>query len=910
MKTEDICRIAEEEFNNAHVTVKTYRYTCEDINRIASQPSGRENSQSWDIDSKQQVGNMTFEADYESAYKPLHDLGSSNTKTYGCIQQVTGRQSAAYQPYSPVTLPPRLYMNPQQSHDRDEAYKYFLDMLGDFRSNRANIEKNTPAKVVRTVSFSPAFNAVLGPNNVQNCSGLEDVHLLEDVFTALVERAAIAEFREQGSRLNSLMDVKHPVRATAELKGETLHWTVDGSEGTGAIAFFVMLFNLARKEAQQVLADALGLTQENLHQMSSVVHAAEHGRAMPLEDIPERLVLGHTKEEASLTMTRYINGSAAQIIGAYVWYQSRNGCDFVLPATVGMGKLCVSRYKPTAYWLNQDQLDKFPHAPVILFQDARTAMTMMKELEAFKGYTEGTFIITAHLSSELSVLRWDYLHRHHVIFVPAPRLYDMMAVEAYAKYAMGTGARGFSVYPDLILHDCLASDFHDQVEGLTEGEKALLKNAITIDAIDRPIAFCGEVIHRALPYDAYIERGQEMGFFKKSTDIARSTNTKSKDTFTFFTLENCTKQEMPMNIKDVTLHHILPQASSIVLHGLKDSGKSMVVLAAVKHLLDSGERVLIIDTETLPNVLANRIHQMKLYSYVQSGALRIVQKTVQSCNFDFLDDSMHEQMLKISTQNGITYIVFDNITSGVSNGSMYWASMMAKFHSLEENLHKHNIGTIVVSHSKDNSKACSPSAVMRGSQEGSVRAHTEVVIIDHRHIVAKKLGPVAVQKVAAQQEGLTLGVILKVCKAAPILTDKTFWLHLPLASSDWQLLTVTNPDGEEIPLEGKGEAITETDELDPGDVLVSTEEAKLGEGLAVSRSKIEATSVPLSPDQRKTLNVIRESSGSMTCDGVKNVLRCSKDKTLKLLNELIELGLIQRHGKSRGIYYTLPTAPK
>ncbi|MBQ3060438.1 MAG: AAA family ATPase [Desulfovibrio sp.] len=870
----------------------------------------------------------TIDADFTPISQQQSCQGRHTAEAVGGIAQVTGRQSTMYRPDHPA-LPVRrtqdyYYYYPRPNpHPGDEAFQWFrhrsewgASQIAEqptsctgTHGSQEKARKSSSTKAASQQSLSAACNEVLGPNNIQNCTGLEDALLLQDIFTALVERAAIEDARHPDSRLRKLMEVHNPVRATAEIRDEVLHWSVNSITDTGFVAYFVALFSLSRRDAECRLADYLGLKIENLFQMSSTPHAAETHIFSPIENFPTYLRLdGYPNAQAIRFRKMDILGNSGQVIGAVLWCNLGNGLDCLLPATVGKGELCIGKYKPTAFWLNQDQLNKFPDAPVILFQDARTAMKLLEELHGCQRYTDGKVIITAHLGSDLSVLRWGYLYRHHVIFVPAPRLSGMMMAKDYERYAVGAGARTFTVYPGVVLHDRLACNLYDYLEALPEGEKALLEKAVIIDDIERPIRFCEEIIKRALPYDTYAEWGQELGFFKKDIDTARSINTKSKDAFAYFTLENCTKQEMPINIKDITLYHILPQTSSIVLHGLKDSGKSMVVLAAVKHLLENGEKVLVFDTETLPAVLENRLYKMGLDLYVQSGTLRIVQKTVQGCNFDFLDDSMHEQIFKATSQDGITYVVFDNLTSGISNGCMYAASMMAKFHSLEENLHKHNIATIVVTHSKDNSKACTSSAVMRGSQEGSVRAHTELIVIDHRHIVGKKLGPEHVQKVAAQQEGLTLGVILKACKAAPILTGKTFWLHLPLVSSDWQLIAVTNPDGEEIPLENKQIPVAE------GDEQGSTEEAKgmevaYEEGLAESHSGTEVIPHNLSPDKRKILHVMREDGGSITREGVEKALGCKKDKALNELNQLKELGLVQRDGNSKGAYYTL-TSPE
>jgi hypothetical protein len=231
-----------------------------------------------------------------------------------------------------------------------------------------------------------------------------------------------------------------------------LRWGLNYGSTTGTTwtRLISIVFNLSHRDALATLANILSMSFDNLYKLSSDRHAAEfNGGSRPIEDVPDTLHLPGLPAGsacAELMEKRYIYGNAGHIIGAILRYRL-NGNDFCLPATVGRGILCMGKYKPTAHFLNQNLMDQYPFAQVILFQDMRTALAFERILGEARGYDPEKFIVTAHLGDDLSVLPWNYFHGHEVVFIPAPVKECMALVKLYRDYIAGAQARSFRIYP-------------------------------------------------------------------------------------------------------------------------------------------------------------------------------------------------------------------------------------------------------------------------------------------------------------------------------------------------------------------------------------------------------------------------------------------------------------------------------
>ena len=151
--------------------------------------------------------------------------------------------------------------------------------------------------------------------------------------------------------------------------------------------------------------------------------------------------------------------------------------------------------------------------------------------------------------------------------------------------------------------------------------------------------------------------------------------------------------------------------------------------------------------------------------------------------FSITSKFFQEKIDRIIDDNGITHVIFDDLTS-LMRGNTYSAQSMSNlFEGWVSTLHK-KVGVIIVHHADDaNSSTGVPNE--RGSREISIRSHT-VLYLAPPSIKT----PEAVQE-AAKTGGCTVGVHIKTCKMAPELTSLTFWAYLPLDSGVWRYLCTT-----------------------------------------------------------------------------------------------------------------------
>lgn len=81
------------------------------------------------------------------------------------------------------------------------------------------------------------------------------------------------------------------------------------------------------------------------------------------------------------------------------------------------------------FFLNQGEIDRNRSATVIFCADIRTTIALDKALKECRRNT-GDFVVTGHLGTDLSILPWNYLYGHPVVFVPTPSTESLASVRA------------------------------------------------------------------------------------------------------------------------------------------------------------------------------------------------------------------------------------------------------------------------------------------------------------------------------------------------------------------------------------------------------------------------------------------------------------------------------------------------
>ena len=852
---------------------------------------------------------MTF--DYQDMIKEAEKTG----------QPVTRVRQLGCHDYTSVPVAEKIIDTTARVSPSSRCYQCYQPSFAPMRNTRTQfkylivrwLSRQHPYKAKDSIaltgedSFSLVFSKVLGTANTSSIYGLNDDLVAVAIFEALLEREASRQYRSGNNpHLQNILSINEGCgRDTMTVFGELgtdneLKWSINHSQsrGTTWIRLFCAVFNLTRMDALTTLANILGMSFENLSKLSSGQHALEpNGGSRPIEDVPASLHLPELPAGptcAELMEKKYIYGNAGQIIGAILRYRL-NENDFCLPATVGRGVLCVGNYKPTAHFLNQHLMDQCPFAPVIFFQDMRTALAFERILGEARSYNSEEFIVTGHLGNDLSVLPWNYFHGHEIVFIPAPTKECMAMIKLYRDHTIGGQAKNFQVYPGFLLHTPPDSNLNEPARSVSAIEGELLKNTVVIDEVEHPYWLTRQVIKKTVSYEEFIEWGQNLGIFKKpkaqrTNDVAAASNSLS-----LFKPNSTPATPQPTDITDVTTGQIFVSGGITLLHGLKDSGKSITCIAAAKAILtgaplvktiSGGEpgKILYLDSETPQDLLTARLDQFGLVGEVDSRLFLLSKFDHKATGYAFsiTDSLFRDNVEKMLSELGCRYLVLDNLTSLMADGGLYQAQTVSQLFNWIEHLARQGVGVIIVSHTLDDSNAGTAASKARGSQEFSIRAHTEIVLIRSTEILQQQLGSKTVQRAAAQ-DGLTVGICFKVCKAACVLQKKNIWLHLPLGASKWELLAITGADGTEIEFAQDGSK-SKYDSTIQADLLA--EEAM---------SEISTILDTLPDDEKKVYGMARAAGSVKTAD-ITQKLDCSDRKARNLTKSLEAQGLLEPDG--------------
>lgn len=198
-----------------------------------------------------------------------------------------------------------------------------------------------------------------------------------------------------------------------ELMPDRLIWTLDRkTTHTSLIEFIQNILNINWLDALATLADILGMNYENIFFFSSADSIPETVAASG--GIPDTINLPSQRGEAICTDLTEIMSPSGQVIGGVVQYVIGEHL-LCLPATSINGVLSIGKCKPPAFFLNQDEMDRNRSAIIIFCADIRTATALNNALKECRRDT-GDFIVTGHLGTDLSLLPWNYLYGHPVVF--------------------------------------------------------------------------------------------------------------------------------------------------------------------------------------------------------------------------------------------------------------------------------------------------------------------------------------------------------------------------------------------------------------------------------------------------------------------------------------------------------------
>lgn len=315
------------------------------------------------------------------------------------------------------------------------------------------------SKVTGAPKFTEEFQHEIKLANCNNVTGLEDDRLRILVFEALVE----IECTRQWQRNNSALHVFDHINYAGSYfevfvdEDKDVCYQINSCrpEKASWVDIVMKFTSVSRLDALQTLANYCGMDVNYLTKMSNYHHVAEmDGSRGFIDAVPDSIKINRLPPEQSyLPRVAFpkIYGNGGQVIGAIAMY-GWNGQYFCLPATVANGELSIGKYKPTAFFLNQHLFQNNPFTPVVLFQDMRTAILLQQQLDRIPGYNDcPDFIVTSHLGYDLSILPWNFLYDHDVVFIPAPTKFSISMVKAYQWFCDSEKVKSFKVAEQFIL---------------------------------------------------------------------------------------------------------------------------------------------------------------------------------------------------------------------------------------------------------------------------------------------------------------------------------------------------------------------------------------------------------------------------------------------------------------------------
>lgn len=771
-------------------------------------------------------------------------------------------------------------------------------------------------------SFSPAFATAVGTGNTTDIFGLEDEGLRIAVFEGLVEAEGIRQLQKGEHRsLNLLMSIREDemvIRFSLNSYGE-LHWNIYryGQHGTSLVDLVRIIFNLPRLDALATLGNILGMRYNNIHVLSSDMHASElHGKMLKSNRVPRvlrvpRLTAGATYAE--LVQQVDILGNARQVIGSIAMYRlgSRTFC---LPASVGRGELSLGHYKPTAHFLNQHLMDENPRALIVFFQDMRTALALQHLLDETRGYSPAEVIVTAHLGEDLSVLPWAYFYGHDVVFVCAPTKACMAMVKAHETQVRGAEARSFKVYLGFLLHAPVACDLGRTVEGVTEAEGKLLHHTSILDDETQAVTLLRQVTKKAVSYTEFKAWGQELGIFKSEKATVASTAT--TDTPALSTPHPALIPPPAHDLSAVSLHHTLRPGNYVMLLGAKGSGKTQLALSTCAALLkgnvqwplfmgqvaDAGN-VAYVDAETPYDEFVSNMAQHDLAREVGHrffGLSKFAPDLPRFCNtFSLKDETFREGLSRYLLHHQCRFVVLDNLATLLGDMVDHGKSATDVLAWVEK-LQKAGLCVVLVHHKAAHETASPNTDRGRGSQLFGIRARTIIALMSKTEILDHNLGTEAVRAKAAHS-GLTVGVRFTASKPAPVLELKTVWLHLPLGAAQWTFLALTDAGGNVVDWQPDAEGATgSTAELAAVNLAspAPDDETPCATGSPDLPSNC-------SDDERAVHDFIKKRNKAKNAD-IRMLLNCAATKAEMVCASLRSKGVIERHGEGSATHYRLP----
>ena len=476
------------------------------------------------------------------------------------------------------------------------------------------------SKLERVMAFSNKFRSIIGKNNSTNVFGLENKIIIAKLIDALIFyffpsfRSAVWE------RLKNLM-LRIGINLEQKSYGHTcltddayIRPTFGYNKKHHIIDYMREHLNFNYNESISFLEGITKIKRENITEYTCYTkpdkkYIVREEYAHP----PQRLIpyqIGNAVNSFNLQDYKYFTQSDGNIHGAASIYEY-GGIIFCVPATAWEKEMTVGMVQPHAQLLNQDLIDKYHKATIIIFQDMRAAMYVHEKLIASSNYDSSNpqFIVTAHLGTNIDKLPWSLLSYRDVIFVAAPDPRSMAMAKSYAKYCNDNNVSEFKVAQRMYLRYPRGAD--EDKGQLSRAEQEVLARCDYMEDVTDLVEWFKLIIDSPFPIQEYERLWKNVGLFHKSANEKYFEPEQDSDNSRLPDQDKTLVPDEVFELAEMTQNHTFQGGTYILMVGRKDVGKTRLTLALCEPIIkgkgkwpwlppagQDGENICLVDGET------------------------------------------------------------------------------------------------------------------------------------------------------------------------------------------------------------------------------------------------------------------------------------------------------------------------
>lgn len=707
--------------------------------------------------------------------------------------------------YSNDGMPPTTRFNSPVQY---RPYRYIQEILTPLKGCTINLPtcKDVASKMLLE-KLSPEFQKKYGIQTLTPSSPSYGIDLT-DCFLEYLEKAAkkvVTSHKKCG-----LMKIMSTDEFTNPISLHDSTWYYFGTNGISLpgihaqseksdslISLLSKICNCDRNKAAAILAALLGISFENLYNFTADAHAADTNAndVYFLSLIPESLA-GYT-----LYDQKDIIGFSGQKIAEVVTYV-KEGQFLNLVASISKKMLAFGAVMPTAYFMNQTEIDSTPKATVFFFQSYIQARAFERCLAEFKTVPQDIIITAPICSTDLKTLPWTVLLNRNIIFICEIDRYGFSMFENYQKIFKEYNII-YTVYPfPLLFHEfsqniLLKEPFMDNCSDL---ELALIDNAILIDSFENASNLISHIESNALQPDEFYAWLKEVKLIKadkSSPEMAKSSS------ISIPLLQLTDVSASPDDYRRISLTEFFCGDNITLIHGRKNSGKTYVSLSiAIALALGSGcynfiqgtppIKGLYFDGETLPKVLHQRMKQFNRNNAIDVFSLKQVSNNDSNWGgFNLAEETYREKLTELLIAKQYDFLVLDNISCLIGNRGPSLEDVAQKIMNWVTYLSNKKISVLIIHHTSEDKEKIAGSDIWRR------RGTNEVQLIGKQDLSAYPNLPTSIKNIASNK-GLFIGIRYNSSKSCSILENKIAWNHLPFNDSQWNFLGWTDETGKAL----------------------------------------------------------------------------------------------------------------